>query len=159
QVRRNAEAMLAPIAVTAEVGRTAALRPLLRVVGGSGSYALVDASVQSGSATASVNAGAGTVSVTAEEPGATVIALTLRDTGTDSEISGTVRVTAVEARPKLALPPLRAFVRPLADTTVDVLESVPSANSRALVVRAANVVDGELRADVIEHAKVRVSGT
>ncbi|WP_156316467.1 hypothetical protein, partial [Leucobacter japonicus] len=89
-------------------------------------------------------------------PGVTVIAITARDTGTDAEIDGVMRVTAVEARPELALPPMRAFVRPLADTTVDVLDAVPGANGRALVVRGAKTVDGELRADVIEHAQVRV---
>ncbi|WP_449279341.1 Ig-like domain-containing protein [Leucobacter sp. GX0328] len=159
QVRSNARAELLPIAATAEVGRTIAVRPLPRVVGGSGSVVLVDASVLSGSATSAVNAGAGTVSVTAREAGSTVIALTLRDTVTDAEITGNVRVTAVEARTKLGLPPLHAFVRPLADSTVDVLAAVPSANSRELVVRTANVVDGELRADVIEHATVRVAGS
>src|SRR5690606_9280476 len=45
------------------------------------------------------------------------------------------------------------------DTTVDVLDAVPGANSRALVVESAKVVDGELRADVIEYANVRVSGS
>ncbi|WP_240471098.1 Ig-like domain-containing protein [Leucobacter chironomi] len=159
QIRSNAQAEMAAIAATAQVNAPLAVRPLSRIVGGSGSYALVDASVQTGSATAAVNAGAGTIEVTAKEPGVTVIALTARDTGTEAEISGTLRVTAVEARPKLGLPPLRAFVRPLADTTVDVLDAVPGANGRALVVRAANVVDGELRADVIEHARVRVSGS
>ncbi|GAB2547834.1 hypothetical protein GCM10027033_00630 [Leucobacter ruminantium] len=159
QIRSNAKAEMTPVAATAQVGQPTTVRPLSRIVGGSGSYALVDASVQSGTATAAVNAGAGTVEVSAKEPGVTVIALTARDTGTESEISGTLRVTAVEARPKLGLPPLRAFVRPLADTTVDVLDAVPGADGRALVVRSANVVDGELRADVVEHAKVRVSGS
>ncbi|WP_336652248.1 MULTISPECIES: Ig-like domain-containing protein [unclassified Leucobacter] len=159
QIRRNAKSEMAAIAATAQVNTPLTVRPLTRIVGGSGSYALVDASVQSGSATATVNAGAGTIEITAKETGVTVVALTARDTGTEAEISGTLRVTAVEARPKLGLPPLRAFVRPLADTTIDVLDAVPGANGRALVVRAANVVDGELRADVIEHALVRVSGT
>src|SRR5690606_229717 len=56
------------------------------------------------------------------------------------------------------LPPLRAFVRPLADTTVDVLASIPGANSRALIVQSATVKEGQLRADVIDHSHVRVSG-
>ncbi|MFA5606226.1 MAG: Ig-like domain-containing protein [Leucobacter sp.] len=159
QVRSNAKAEMALIASTVQVDQTTSLRPLTRIVGGSGSTALVDASVQSGTATATVNAGTGTIDVTAREPGTTLIAVTARDTGTDAEVTGTIRVTAVESRPKLGLPPLRAFVRPLADTTIDVLDAVPGANSRALVVRSAAVVDGELSADVIEHARVRVSGS
>ena len=159
QIRSNAKAVLSPIAATAQVGQPSVVRPLGRIVGGSGSYALVDAAVQSGKAEVTVSTNAGTVEVTAKQPGVTVIAITARDTGTDAEIDGVMRVTAVEARPKLALPPMRAFVRPLADTTVDVLDAVPGANGRALVVRGAKVVDGELRADVIEHAEVRVSGS
>jgi hypothetical protein len=159
QIRSNAKAVLSPIAATAQVGQPSGVRPLGRIVGGSGSYALVDASVQSGKAEVVASVNAGTIEVTAKQPGVTVIAITARDTGTDAEIDGVMRVTAVEARPELALPPMRAFVRPLADTTVDVLDAVPGANGRALVVRGAKTVDGELRADVIEHAQVRVSGS
>ncbi|QIM15290.1 hypothetical protein G7067_00865 [Leucobacter insecticola] len=157
-VRTGARAELPQIASTVQVGQASTLRPLSRVTGGSGSYTLVDATVQSGSAEVSANTGAGTIEVRAREAGSSIVSLTVRDTGTDAEITGTMRVTAVDARTKLGLPPLRAFVRPLSDTTVDVLDAVPGANSRALVVNSAEVLDGELRADVIEHARVRVSG-
>ncbi|MFT4231859.1 MAG: Ig-like domain-containing protein [Leucobacter sp.] len=159
QVRGSAKAELSPIAATAQVGETSSVRPLGRIVGGSGSYALVDATVQSGEADVAANVNAGAVEVTAEQPGVAVIAITARDLGTDAEIDGVMRVTAVEERPKLALPPMRAFVRPLADTTVDVLDAVSGADGRELVLRGAKTVDGELRADVIEHAQVRVSGS
>ncbi|UOQ59895.1 Ig-like domain-containing protein [Leucobacter rhizosphaerae] len=157
-VRSNAQAEIPQIASTVQVGQAATLRPLTRVTGGSGSYALVDAAPQSGTAEVTMNAGAGTVEVRAREAGSSIIALTVRDTGTDAEITGTMRVTAVDARARLGLPPLRAFVRPLTDTTVEVLDAVPGSGARALVVDSANVRDGELRADVIEHARVRVSG-
>ncbi|QAB16775.1 hypothetical protein Leucomu_01475 [Leucobacter muris] len=159
QIRSNARAEMHPIASTAIVDQPAITRPLNRIVGGSGSYALVDASLQSGSAEVGVNLGAGTVEVRAKQAGTSLVAVTARDTGTDAEITGVLRVTALDSRPQLGLPPLRAFVRPLADTTIDVLDAVPGANSRALVVRSASVVDGELRADVLEHAQVRVSGS
>ncbi|EYT54405.1 hypothetical protein H490_0108615 [Leucobacter sp. UCD-THU] len=159
QIRSNARAEMHPIASTAIVDQPAITRPLNRIVGGSGSYALVDASLQSGSAEVGVNLGAGTVEVRAKQAGTSLVAITARDTGTDAEITGVLRVTALDSRPQLGLPPLRAFVRPLADTTIDVLDAVPGANSRALVVRSASVVDGELRADVLEHAQVRVSGS
>ncbi|WP_240422826.1 Ig-like domain-containing protein [Leucobacter sp. wl10] len=159
QIRRGAQAVLSAIAATADAGRPTVVRPLSRIVGGSGSYALVDATVQSGKAEATVSAASGTVEVRSAEAGTSVISITARDTGTDTEIDGVLRVTAFEAAPRLALPPMRAFVRPLADTTVDVLDAVPGANGRELVVRGAEVVDGELRADVVEHARVRVSGS
>ena len=157
-VRANAKAEIPQIASTVQVGEASTLRPLTRVTGGSGSYALVDAAPQSGTAEVTLNAGAGTIEVRAREAGSSVVALTVRDTGTDAEITGTMRITAVDARARLGLPPLRAFVRPLADTTVEVLDAIPGSNSRALVVSSADVRDGELRADVIEHARVRVSG-
>ena len=157
-VRANAKAEIPQIASTVKVGEASTLRPLSRVTGGSGSYALVDAAPQSGTAEVTMNAGAGTIDVRAREAGSSIISLTVRDTGTEAEVTGTMRVTAVESHSKLGLPPLRAFVRPLADTTVEVLDAIPGALSRALVVDSAEVLDGELRADVIEHARVRVSG-
>ncbi len=158
-VRSGASAELRPIASTVRVNEPATLRPLTRVTGGSGSYALVDAVAQSGAATVAVNTGAGTIDVSAPEAGSSIVALTIRDTVTEAEISGVMRVTAVDAGARLALPPLRAFVRPLADTTVEVFDAIPGADSRALVVSSASVIDGQLRADVIEHARVRVSGS
>lgn len=158
QIRSNAKAELNPIATTVEIGQSATVRPLARVTGGSGSYTLVDASVQSGAAQVSIGA-EGRVMVRAEQAGQTLVALTVRDSGTQQETTGLMRVTAVPSHAKLGLPPMRAFVRPLADTTVDVLDAVPGANSRALVVQGAQVVEGELRADVVEFANVRVSGS
>ncbi|MFV0435462.1 MAG: Ig-like domain-containing protein [Leucobacter sp.] len=158
QVRSNAKAEMVPLAGTVQIDQSMTFRPLSRIVGGSGSYELVDANVQSGHAGVVANVAAGTIEATAKRAGSTIVALTARDVGTDTEIAGVLRVTAVDGQPDLGLPPLRAFVRPLADTTVDVLDAVPGANARALTVRSAKVLDGELRADVLEHAQVRVSG-
>ncbi|MBK0417597.1 hypothetical protein JD276_00910 [Leucobacter sp. CSA1] len=159
RVRAGALMELSPIASTVATNETTTLRPLGRVSGGSGSYALVDAVAQDGALDARVNQGAGTIEVTASEPGSTVLTVTVRDTGTEAETTGTLRVTAVDSRPPLGLPPLRAFVRPLSDTTVEVLDAIPGANGRSLVVRSASVVDGEMRADVIDHSRIRVSGS
>lgn len=159
RVRPGAAAQFAPVATTVQTGEPTVLRPLERVTGGSGSFALVDAAVQSGSVGVTANTSAGTVELLAASAGSSLVSVTVRDTVTDLELSGVVRVTAVDARVALAVPPLRAFVRPLSDTTIDVLDAIPSANSRSLVVQSADVVDGELRADVIEHARIRVSGS
>lgn len=159
RVRTGAAIEFAPIATTAKVGEATVVRPLERVTGGSGSFEIVDATVQLGGVTAVANAGAGTVELTATAPGNAIVNVTVRDTVTSQETSGIIRITAVESRATFAVPPLRAFVRPLADSTVDVLAAVPGANSRALTVRSATVRDGQLRADVIEHSSVRISGS
>ncbi|WP_449283237.1 Ig-like domain-containing protein [Leucobacter sp.] len=146
------------MATTVQVGRTATVLPLERVAGGSGSYALLDAVDPSGTVRVSPRAASGAVEIEAGEAGSATVTVTIRDTVTAAEITGQLRVTATPAGPTLALPALRAFVRPLADTTVEILDAIPGAASRALSVDRAEVADGELRADVIEHAQVRVAG-
>ena len=159
RVRGDAQPTMESMAVTVATNEPATVRPLSRVTGGSGAYVLLDAVVTSGEATATTNVGAGAIDVTATEEGETLLTVTIRDSITGSETSGVVRVTAVASRPKLAVPPLRAFVQPLSDATVDVLEALPGANHRGLVVTDVQIADGELTADVLEHARIRVSGT
>ena len=159
RVRTGAALEFAPAASTVKIGEATALHPLDRVSGGSGAFQLVSATVQQGSTTATANSGTGVIEAVASERGSSTIAVTVRDTITDQETTGIIRVTAVDRRDAFAVPPLRAFVRPLADSTVDVLAALPSSNSRALTVRSATVRDGQLRADVIEHSSVRVSGS
>lgn len=158
-VRSGAAIEFTALASTVRVGETAVLRPLERMSGGSGAFELLDASVQQGSTDVSVQQGVGTLQVTAPGAGSSLIGVTVRDSVTGQEIVGTIRVTAVEQRGGLAVPPLRAFVRPLADSTVEVLDAIPAAASRGLAVESARVVDGRLRTDVIEHARIRVSGS
>lgn len=105
QIRSNAKAEMPPMAASAQIDVTTNLRPLTRVVGGSGSFTLLDASVQTGSADVAVNAGAGLLEVTADEPGMTTVSLTARDNVTDAEVTGTLRITATEASSPLGLPP------------------------------------------------------
>lgn len=158
-VRPDASPVMTGTAATVAVGEPLTLTPLERVAGGSGAFALVDAVIQAGSAVAVPHSTANTVEVTASEPGVSTLAVTVRDTVTGSETTGSLRVTAVAGGPALALPPLRAFVRPLADSTVEVLDAVPGGGARPLTVTSAAVVDGELRADVMEQARVRVAGS
>ena len=159
-IQADATAEFASTAANVKVGESVVLNPMLRLAGGSGSFALVDATVQSGSDQLRVTpqTGSGTVELEASAPGTTTVSLALKDTMTGSEITGLLRVTATPANESLALPPLRAFVRPLSDSTVEVLDAIPGAGTRALSVTNATVIDGELRADVIEHSRVRVAG-
>lgn len=146
-------------ATTVQAGRTATVYPLERVAGGSGSYALLDATEPSGTVRVTPKTASGAVEIEADEPGTATATVTVRDTVTGGEITGQLRVTATPAGPPLALPALRAFVRPLTDTTVEILDAIPGAASRSLSVADAQVADGELQADVIDHAQVRVAGS
>ena len=158
-VRPEALPVVTGTAATIAVGAPATLTPLDRVSGGSGSFTLVDVAPQSGAATATTHPVAGSVEITTAEPGISTFVMTVRDAVTGAETTGALRVTATPAGAGLALPPLRAYVRPLADATVEVLAAIPGNASRALAVVDATVVDGDLRSDVIEHSRVRVAGT
>ncbi|MBC9944584.1 Ig-like domain-containing protein [Leucobacter sp. cx-328] len=159
RVRGDAQPSMTAMALTVAAGEPATIRPLGRVTGGSGAYALLDASVTSGEATATTNAGTGAIEVTSSTLGDSILSVTIRDTISGGETAGVIRVTTVASRPKLAVPPLRAFVRPLSDATIEVLDAIPGANHRGLVVSDVEVRDGQLTADVLEHARVRVSGS
>ncbi|QNN63990.1 hypothetical protein H9L06_08610 [Leucobacter denitrificans] len=160
-VQPGAAAEFSPMASTIEVGSPTRLTPLDRVAGGSGSFQLVDVNLQSGTDRVKANAKTSnnSIEVTASAAGEAMLSVGLRDTVTGAEFSGLIRVTANPSSAPLTLPPLRAFVRPLSDTTVEILDAIPGSSSRALSVQSATVVDGELRADVIEHARVRVAGS
>ncbi|MCB1272891.1 MAG: hypothetical protein KDB25_00645 [Leucobacter sp.] len=158
-----APAEFPPMAVSAVVGEETVLRPLARAVGGSGSFELVDAAVRGGgTAEAEVNRIAGTVEVRADGAGESTLDVILRDTVTGARIRGVIRVTATPRNPGLVIPPLRAFVRPESDTTIDLLGAIPGGEGRALSVRSVDAVPVsgayELRADVVEHARIRISG-
>ncbi|MBO1902739.1 hypothetical protein J4H92_12365 [Leucobacter weissii] len=158
RVRSGAQAEFAPLAATVTTAEPTVLKPLTRATGGSGAFVLVGAEVEAGTAEVDANQSSGTLRLTAARPGVSAITVTVRDAETEAEIRGRIRVTATEDGERLALPPLRAFVRPLGDTTIEVLDAIPGAGDRSLVVASAMVSDGELRADVIEHARIRLSG-
>ena len=146
-------------ATTIQVGRTATVRPLDRVAGGSGSFALLDATDPSGTVQVAPQPTSGAVEIKAAAAGTAAVTVTVRDTVTGGDVTGQLRVTATPAGPPLALPALRAFVRPLTDATVEILDAIPGAVSRSLSVAGADIADGDLQADIIDHAQVRVAGS
>ena len=160
-VQPGAVAEFQAMATTVKVGDPTMLKPLERVAGGSGSFQLIDVTVQSGSerVTAVARTADGRVEVTAADAGEALLSLGVRDIVTGNEFTGVVRVTATPGAPPLTLPSLRAFVRPLADSTVEILNAIPGGGSRSVSVVSAEVSDGDLRADVIEHSRVRVAGS
>lgn len=158
-VQPGAAAEFTASAATVRVGQTMTLQPLERVAGGSGSFALLDATSPSPNLRVTSHTSNGTIDLQAAQAGSTTVSVMVRDTGTGSEVTGQLRVTATPAGPPLALPELRAFVRPLTDTTVEILDAIPGAGSRALAVQSAKAGGGELQASVIDHSKVHVSGS
>ncbi|NYD28192.1 Ig-like domain-containing protein [Leucobacter aridicollis] len=160
-VQPNAVAKFVGTAVSTRVGSVSTLNLLARVSGGSGTFVVRDVNVLSGSdrVRATAKPADGTVEIAASSAGQALLSVGLTDVGTGAELTGVVRVTATDGGAALALPPLRAFVRPFADSTIEVLDAIPDASSRALAVASATVVDGQLRAEVIDHSKVRVAGS
>lgn len=159
-IEPDAPAQFIPSASTIPTDEPVALRPLDRVAGGSGSFELLDATMVSEGTGMKVaaNASAGTITVTAQKAESAVVSIVLIDAVTEMEFTGLIRITAAEGGAPLALPPLKAFVRPLADSTLEVLEAIPNSNARGITVQHVKVLDGDLRADVLDHSKVRVSG-
>lgn len=158
-VRSGAAPVFAADAVTVALGQAATLAPLERVSGGSGSYEIIDVVSEHGTAQPTLRAASDTVTVTATEAGGSTLTVTVRDRETEAETVGVVRVTAVETAPPVAMPPLRAYLRPHADTTLDVLAAIPEADLRGLTVRSALVREGAIRTDVIGHETVRIAHT
>ncbi|MBK0421665.1 hypothetical protein JD292_06215 [Leucobacter sp. CSA2] len=158
KVQPDAVAKFTNSAATVSTGRALVVNPLERVAGGSGSFALLDAAVQSGAATVKTNTSNGTITLTAKDAGVSTVSVSVKDTVTGGEITGSIKVTAISTPSSLVLPPLRAFVRPLADSTVEVLNALPGASARALSVVGAEVTDGNLSADIIDYSMVRVAG-
>ncbi|GAA2177449.1 Ig-like domain-containing protein [Leucobacter tardus] len=158
RVQPDAPPVMTAAATSAQVDEPAEIRPLARVMGGSGAFEVTDAAAQGSGSGLSVAHRSDVVEVTASEAGSSLISVTVRDVVTGLETTGTVRVTATTEAPELAFPPMRAFIRPLSDAVVDVLDAVPGSTARTLSVVSADPVDGEVEADVIGHERVRVAG-
>ena len=157
-VSRAAQMQMEGLARTVSVGQPTQLDPLSRVTGGSGSATIERASSSDFAVTVRGNS----VDLTAAAPGSGVIHVTVRDTVTDAQLTGLIRVTAVDTALDPQLPLLRAYVRPLTDTTFDVLASLPgSLRNTAAITSVTPEPDtgAELHADVVDHHLVRIAGT
>ncbi|MFZ4841574.1 Ig-like domain-containing protein [Mycetocola saprophilus] len=162
QVLSSAVPVVEPMVVSVPVGQNIEVNALERVSGGSGSFALVDAVQPQGS-----SAGLqvvpqqtrGTVAVTLSQPGSYLVQTSVRDTMTSTEQTGVIRVVAPETLPALTLPPTRAYVRPMQDTVVSVLDVIPRMADRVFTVEKATVLSGSLNVAPIERESLRVSGT
>ena len=151
---------VSPVAIAAGVGEKRQLSIGDSVVGGSGSYRLVDAVAVSGAGlTVSPSSANGTIELSADSPGSFLASYTVQDTVTLARQTAVLRyMVAASARP-LAIPPLTAFVRPGEDATVDVLAAAENTSGRVLMVSEVSSPDPRLSASVVGEAFVRVSGS
>jgi hypothetical protein len=146
------------VARTVQSGTETTLSPLDRVTGGSGSYSLEDATGSDINVVAKNNQ----VQVTPKKAGSFTVNITVKDTKTGKEVPGVMRVIATESEAPLTLPTLRAYVKPLTDSTIDVLAALPASESRAAAVTNVKTKaekGGELHADVVDHSLLRISGS
>lgn len=150
-----------PVAVTAGAGQSRQVSIHDHVIGGSGSYQLVDAAASPGSTGLTVTPmpSQAIIDVVAAEPGNYSATFTVEDTITRAQSSATLRYTVTERSASLSLPPLTAFVRAEEDTTVDVLAAAQDTSGRVLMVREATSVDPSLSVSVVAQSYVRVSGS
>ncbi|RLP82029.1 fibronectin type III domain-containing protein [Mycetocola lacteus] len=161
-VSSSAAPVVEPMVVTVPVGQSLDVNALERVSGGSGSFELVDAVQPQGSSAGLQTVpqqARGVVAVTPSQPGSYVIQTSVRDSVTSTEQTGVIRVVAPETVPALTLPPTRAYVRPLQDTVVSVLDVIPALADRVVTVDQATVLTGTLNVAPIERESLRISGT
>ncbi|WP_350347828.1 Ig-like domain-containing protein [Agromyces sp. G08B096] len=146
------------IAVAAAVGETVSVDVAEHVVGGSGSFQLVDAVASGAAAGLAVtpNASSGQVELSATEPGEYVVGYTVADTVSQAEQSATIRLSVVPGGRPLAIAPMTAYVRPGEDTTIDVFGAVQNATGRVLLVSGARSSSPELTVGVVASSHVRL---
>lgn len=162
QVTASAAVVASPVALTARVGEPQSIRISDHLVGGSGSYRLVDAVQTAATAeglTVTPNSASGDVEVTVSEPGQYVVTYTAQDVMTQAEESAVIRITAVDGATALTMAPVTAFVREGEDTTIDVLRAVQNTSGRVLILADAVSSRPQLSVGVVANERLRVSGT
>lgn len=157
-----ASARMESAAVTIPVGQRLSLHPLEQASGGSGSFQLVDAVLPQGAGSSELRLtpqpGTATLEVEPSVAGSFDVQLTVRDTLTQTEFGGQLRVIATETAPRLTLPPTRAYVRAQQDTIVNVLDAVPDPGDRVLLLEDASVSSGDLAVQTLNQERLRVTG-
>jgi len=150
-----------PIVVAAGVSDPRQVDITEYVEGGSGSYQLVDATASQGGADFAVSPipASNTVEVSAAAPGDYVATYTVEDTQTLAQQTAVLRMTIADVSSALSLPPLTAFVRPLEDSTLDILASAQNTTGRVLMITAATAAEANLGVSVVGSSYLRLSGT
>lgn len=152
-----------PFAQVSSVGEHLTINPAPHLTGAAGVYRIVSATTPSSvdGATTEVNSGSATFDFAASTPGIYRVDFTVADDL--SEVVSFVRVEVLATdSTRLATSPVTVFVRPRADTSVDVFTAVSNPARRVLLLSEAlpNPMPGaSLDVDVVGQSQLRVRGT
>nr|WP_244962605.1 Ig-like domain-containing protein [Cryobacterium roopkundense] len=150
-------------AVLASVNERLTVSPAEHVTGASGAYRIRSATLPAGAegTTVVITGTESAFDFTATQPGNYTVSLTVADDA--SEVVSLVRISVVSADAQaLTTAPVTVFVRPKADTSVDVFTAVSNPAGRVLLLSDAipTTVEGaSLSVDVVGQNVLRVRGS
>jgi hypothetical protein len=161
RVTPSPELVVEPFALTAIEGEPLTIDPARYVTGATGTFSVSSATVPAGVEGVTANAdGGATFEFQATRSGSSLVTFVIADEV--AEVEGTVRVTTLtEEQSALSTAPVTVFVRPKADTTVDVFTAVSNPAGRVLLLsdaRPDNESGASLDVDVVGQKVLRVRG-
>ncbi|GAA3895634.1 Ig-like domain-containing protein [Leifsonia kafniensis] len=163
QVTPTPRLTVTPFAEVSAVGEQLTINPAPHLTGAAGAYRIVSATTPASTegVTVGVNSGSATFNFTASTPGTYRVDFTVEDDV--SEVVSFVRVEVLAAdAAALATSPVTVFVRPRADTSVDVFAAVSNPARRVLLLSEAlpePAGGASLDVEVVGQSQLRVRGT
>lgn len=150
-----------PFALVSAVGEQLTVDPAGHLTGASGSYRIVSATAPAtADAIVGVNSGSATFDFTAATPGTYRVDFTVADSV--NEVISFVRIQVLPADDAaLSTAPVTVFVRPRADTSVDVFTAVSNPAKRVLLISEAlptPEAGAALDVDIVGQSQLRVRG-
>ena len=161
RVSPNPELTVEPFALSTVESESLTIDPAKYVSGVTGTFSVTSATVPAGAdnVTATANGGP-TFEFEARDPGSYLVSFVVSDDV--SEVETAVRVTVLsEQDSALSTAPVTVFVRPKADTTVDVFSAVSNPAGRVLLLSDAeprDVQGARLDVDIVGQKVLRVRG-
>nr|WP_246318714.1 Ig-like domain-containing protein [Leifsonia psychrotolerans] len=150
-----------PFAVQSAVGEQLTIDPAEHLSGASGAYRIGSATTPSAAdATVGVSSGSSTIDFTATVPGNYRVDYTVSDAVSEVVSFVRIQVLADEAT-ALSSAPVTVFVRPRADTSVDVFTAISNPANRVLLLSEAlpePAPGASLDVDVVGQSQLRVRG-
>jgi hypothetical protein len=152
-----------PFALVTSVGEQLTIDPAAHLTGAAGAYRVVSATTPSSTdgPTVGVNSGSATFDFTSKTPGTYRVDFTVADDLNEVVSFVRVEVLAADAA-ALSTSPVTVFVRPRADTSVDVFTAVSNPARRVLLLSEAlpdPMPGASLDVDVVGQSQLRVRGT
>jgi large repetitive protein len=151
-----------PFALATTAGQKITVDPREHISGVAGRYRITSATVPEGSSgTNATSNGGSTFDFSASAAGVYAVAFVIADDA--NEVESFVRITVLARDDaKLTTAPVTVFVRPKADTTVDVFSAVSNPAGRVLLLSDARpkaVSGASLDVDIVGQNVLRVRGT